>query len=102
MPDDQIAKILDKLDALNRAIAKLEAIIDNDHHDEDIRELKSRVSELRNKHSNDISDIYSLLRSHDKEYHSSSSVRNNWVGIAVIGCTIVTLLVPFISKWLEK
>ena len=44
--------------------------------------------------------VFDKIELHNEKYHSEKSFRDNWVGYAVVGCTIVTFLQPFIQKWL--
>lgn len=54
------------------------------------------------KQSKDVSRIYERIEKHNEDHHSPKTIRENWVALAVILCTVVNLLSPFISKWLNS
>ena len=54
------------------------------------------------KQSKDVSKIYERIEKHNEDHHSPKTIRENWVALAVILCTVVTFLSPFISKWLNS
>ncbi len=88
-----------ELHSCSREVSKLIGIVDQVTNGT-IKDLKDSVTSLEEKHSKDTGELYQLMRDHEKENHSSKSSRDSWVAVAVIICTIVTFLQPFIQKWL--
>ncbi len=106
MGEEQISEVLRRLESMtnelhscSREVSNLSGIVDQVTN-RTIEDLKNRVTELEKKHSKDVSELYQLMRDHEKDNHSSNSSRDSWVAIAVIFCTIATFLSPFIQKWI--
>ncbi len=95
MPEDQIREILRRFDAFTKEVNGFAR---------EVSELKGALKGMKThdapcdflgalqaKQSNDVSDLYNLIRTHEKDYHSSNNVRANWAAIAAVVCAAATV-----------
>ncbi len=105
MPESEITELNRKLDdiikefsALAREFSELNGTVKGIKiHDAPCKFLEQYKIQMSGK----IKDLHNRIDEHLKDCHSSKSSRDSWVAIAVIICTLVTFLQPFIQKWIE-
>ena len=91
MNEEKESKLEEKIDNLTKVVYEIKGSIDANTHGDDIAALKSDISDLKKKQSNDTGNLYSLLRDHEKEYHSSNNSRANWTAIIAAICALATV-----------
>lgn len=63
-------------------------------------ECGRRVKDLHKRIEGKDKESTARWERHIDDHHSPKSIRENWVAIAVIGCTVATIASPFITWWL--